>query len=181
MSDTATVETLVAEVRTLMVGSRQVTLSVAKQLDTVPLAALRIFGRVRMAKGENHVIGAAPDGTLALAVYNPGLKHEFPWSETEDRSIRVCIHTPMAHGADSVLLRHRGRPVEVSRRGVVWCIDGPPTRAERDGHPDGSCGWAALHPDVPEWFDEAITEHDRAVDLISSAEAAPLIVLAGLK
>ena len=42
---TATVETLTAEVRVLMVGSRQVTLSVFKQLDVVPLAEIEVFGR----------------------------------------------------------------------------------------------------------------------------------------
>lgn len=35
-STTATVETLTAEVRALMVGSRQVTMSVYNQLDRVP-------------------------------------------------------------------------------------------------------------------------------------------------
>lgn len=43
---TATVETLTAEVRVLMVGSRQVTLSVYRQLDRVPIALCEPFGRV---------------------------------------------------------------------------------------------------------------------------------------
>ena len=45
-STTATVETLTAEVRVLMVGNRQITLSVAKQLDEVPIAEIEVFGRV---------------------------------------------------------------------------------------------------------------------------------------
>ena len=45
-STTATVETLVAEVRVLKVGSRQITLSVAKQLDEVPVFELEPFGRI---------------------------------------------------------------------------------------------------------------------------------------
>lgn len=49
---TATVETLTAEVRVLMVGSRQVTLSVFKQLDEVELESddgdhFQPWGRVR--------------------------------------------------------------------------------------------------------------------------------------
>lgn len=44
--ETATVETLTAEVRTLMVGSRQVTLSVFKQLDTVDPIGILPMGRV---------------------------------------------------------------------------------------------------------------------------------------
>jgi hypothetical protein len=46
-AETATVEVLTAEVRTLMVGSRQVTLSVFKQLDTVLPKDIEPFGRVR--------------------------------------------------------------------------------------------------------------------------------------
>jgi hypothetical protein len=47
MTDTATVETLTAEVRTLMVDIRQVTTSVYRQLDIVPPNAIEPFGRVR--------------------------------------------------------------------------------------------------------------------------------------
>jgi hypothetical protein len=46
MSLTATVEVLTAEVRVLMVGSRQVTLSVYRQLDRVPPGDIEPFGRV---------------------------------------------------------------------------------------------------------------------------------------
>lgn len=42
----ATVETLTAEVRVLMVGNRQITLSVYRQLDTVKLDEIEPFGRV---------------------------------------------------------------------------------------------------------------------------------------
>ncbi len=45
-SKTATVETLSAEVRVLMVGSRQVTLSVYGQLDLEYPASIEPFGRV---------------------------------------------------------------------------------------------------------------------------------------
>jgi hypothetical protein len=81
----ATVQTLTAEVRTLMLGSRQVTLSVARQLDVVPLEQLEVMGRINLSEkgrrikdawGNNdwlppahYVIGRAPDGTLALATY----------------------------------------------------------------------------------------------------------------
>ena len=43
---TATIEVLTAEVRVLMVGTRQVTLSVFRQLDAVPFHGMRPFGRV---------------------------------------------------------------------------------------------------------------------------------------
>ena len=47
MSETATVTTLTAEVRTLMVGNRQVTLSVYKQLDLARPGEADLMGRVR--------------------------------------------------------------------------------------------------------------------------------------
>lgn len=45
---TATVETLTAEVHVLKVGNRQITLSVAKQLDVIPFDRLRPFGRIHL-------------------------------------------------------------------------------------------------------------------------------------
>jgi hypothetical protein len=49
-SSTATVETLTAEVRVLIVGSRQVTLSVFRQLDEVHPEEIKPFGRVRSGR-----------------------------------------------------------------------------------------------------------------------------------
>jgi hypothetical protein len=49
-TNTSTVETLSAEVRVLMVGSRQVTLSVVKQLDRVRYPQLEPFGRVHSGR-----------------------------------------------------------------------------------------------------------------------------------
>lgn len=68
----ATVVTLTAEVRTLYVGNRQVTLSVAQQLDIVDLLDVEPMGRVRIARDKSGrrewVIGKhVNDGTLVLA------------------------------------------------------------------------------------------------------------------
>lgn len=49
-SQQATVEVLTAEVRVLMVGSRQVTLSVARQLDEVEPDEITPFGRIQTGK-----------------------------------------------------------------------------------------------------------------------------------
>lgn len=81
---TATVETLTAEVRTLMVGSRQVTLSVARQLDVVPPTHLEPFGRVSLdlykrlqAYTEGTLIGRhRRSGALCLSWIDcPRLRH----------------------------------------------------------------------------------------------------------
>ncbi len=95
---TATVETLTAEVRVLMVGNRQVTASVAKQLDHVALSELEIMGRVRIETCSTcgsgarfdrfgfergpaiHLIGVGPAGDLCLAAVRlkPGAEHSIP-------------------------------------------------------------------------------------------------------
>jgi hypothetical protein len=68
---TATVETLTAEVRVLMVGSRQVTLSVVRQLDIAKPDQIMPFGRVRAARdfgaGDIEVVGSV-NGVLARSV-----------------------------------------------------------------------------------------------------------------
>ncbi len=73
-SKTATVETLTAEVRILMVGLRQVTLSVARQLDEVDPCEIEPFGRIRAgsrngfaAIDQVEVIGSA-GGQLARSI-----------------------------------------------------------------------------------------------------------------
>lgn len=62
------VESLTAEVRILQVGSKPVTLSAARQLDSVHASEIRPFGRVRIdpkpAEGLIEVIGSV-NGVLA--------------------------------------------------------------------------------------------------------------------
>lgn len=61
--DRPTVETLTAEVRALMVGTRQVTLSVYRQLDDVHPDCCEPFGRVRDSRDRA--------GTKNLAIPEP--------------------------------------------------------------------------------------------------------------
>lgn len=65
---TATVQTLTAEVRVLQVGSRQVTLSVYKQLDYKPHDDLELFGRVHATKdlppNDIELVGRDSNGVL---------------------------------------------------------------------------------------------------------------------
>ena len=78
-SATATVETLTAEVRVLMVGRRQVTMSVFRQLDTVDWQewkTLELFGRVRETRKDEkkflHVVGRVKDtGVLVRSKIDP--------------------------------------------------------------------------------------------------------------
>lgn len=67
---TTTVETLSAEVRTLVVGKRQITLSVFRQLDCVPLEQCQAFGRVRDKGSDALLVGRDRDsGALVRSWY----------------------------------------------------------------------------------------------------------------
>lgn len=50
----AHVQVLTAEVRTLVIGSRQVTMSVYNQLDTAPPDQIEPFGRVNLSGDDTH-------------------------------------------------------------------------------------------------------------------------------
>ena len=78
MTTKAEVETLTAEVKTLVVGNRQITLSVARQLDEVHYEEMEPFGRVRVDKGIVSLIGAHHEtGQLVLAELPPNLLRRY--------------------------------------------------------------------------------------------------------
>jgi hypothetical protein len=105
------VEVLTAKVRVLQVGSKPVTLSAARQLDSVDGAAIKPFGRVRIdpkpADGLIEVIGSV-DGILsrssarARKVECPGYMN--PSSRGYGLPLVVCI-------------RHRGTPASAATGG----------------------------------------------------------------
>ena len=68
---TATVETLTASVNVLQVGSRQITLSVARQLDEVSRDEIEPFGRIRLGDklrtGQSVIGKHRIDGTLVTS------------------------------------------------------------------------------------------------------------------
>ena len=75
MTTTARVEVLTAEVRVLQVGSRQITLSVARQLDEVPPDDIEPFSRICTGRRRPfaavdmiEVVGAADDGALVRSM-----------------------------------------------------------------------------------------------------------------
>ena len=104
-SKTATVETLTAEVRVLMVGNRQITLSVAKQLDRIDyygygIDAITPFGRIKtgatvtldrtLPRRPAKVIPSKHEYMPDLLGNGPGTWHESytaePWLEVIGRS-----------------------------------------------------------------------------------------------
>jgi hypothetical protein len=159
----ARVEVLTAEVRVLMVGSRQVTLSVYAQLDTVKPDEIEPFGRVAPRNREAdtvYVIGAsareADRGTLVRASRD---------------SAAVCLararkFRAMAALAKAEAAQDRER-VDALRRAddgfAAWQL-------RNDYH-----GWSAS-----ELADEARDDEHWAAEA-ARWEALPLIVLAGLR
>lgn len=89
----ARVTTLTAEVQVLMIGSRQVTLSVLRQLDVISFMRISPFGRVR-DRGQEWIIGRDPDsGSLVKSFLHEGrIEITLNLSELQpfDGHIRVC-------------------------------------------------------------------------------------------
>lgn len=90
---TATVETLAASVNVLQYGNRQITLSVAKQLDVVSPYSIEPMGRVRLGKNdrpETSVIGSDESGNLVTADFHQ-LSNGYPLPKLDlpPRSFRV--------------------------------------------------------------------------------------------
>lgn len=171
----ATVETLTAEVRTLVVGNRQVTLSVYNQLDWVEPDEITPFGRVRR-RDPGHaleVVGATTDGALVRS----GL--DMP--QRSDELVTVSPEgLPFVYGRTLAKLQQLPRVVaEVNGIKVIY-------RGTKGG---------TFDPDVDGWRFTERAVHDEAVldaqALVASLiqrratwatwDALPLIVLAGLR
>jgi hypothetical protein len=203
---TATVETLTAEVRCLMVGSRQVTLSVYRQLDTVDHADAEALGRVRT--GDKSV----PDRTIELVARR----------RTDGTLVRSTI-TPPSWRLDStgsnvhcglhILYRRRGEPESVTILGgeygshrieyvarptgrrpdyfrdyghvcPVWNDGGEPFDQEQvKRHRRGECCdlSGALRDEADTEDAETLAKLIEAQNAFDTAVALPLIVLAGLR
>jgi hypothetical protein len=176
---TATVETLTAEVRTLVVGSRQVTLSIAKQLDWVPISDLRIMGRVKLSPDEDTVIGSAPDGSLAIAKYSryPNAKPIRIYKDDLNEPVRVCKYIPQRLYSEFFPLDFYGVPIEIHKDAVVRCevVGG------KEAH--SGCGWNPLgqQQTIHKEISRQRTANALYLQQSRLAVAAPLIVLAGLK
>lgn len=186
---TATVETLTAEVRTLVVGKRQVTLSVYRQLDSAPLEEVEPFGRVRddkdtgYAKG-GHVVGRHHQtGALVRAAYTNITSIETALITAADLDGGAIILCPRRRGENWVFedrlfrlsfpVGERIVIIEVDPDAVTTCGVHNTTSREK------CAGWN------PNGHDERI----RSVILAAEEDAKPhraaaklpLIVLAGLK
>lgn len=157
-SQTATVETLTAQVRVLMVGSKQVTASVAKQLDfEADPALVTVFGRVRIPGQRQQAIGATAAGELVLTgpCQSGGACGEDLLRDSEDEPYTLAC--PQGCGRSWSIPSTRGHRLDRSFRAPIrfYC-----------SHAQGDCECVQERP-CPyrqQWLD-----------------ALPLIVLAGLR
>jgi len=102
-SNTATVEVLSAEVRALMVGSRQVTLSVYRQLDHVAPDQIEPFGRIRDNKDREHELNTYGHRTGYRLAYVVGRSIEsgaLVRSSLSERVSTLIAYRPTLDGFD---------------------------------------------------------------------------------
>jgi|SRR5215472_14499324 len=201
---TATVEVLTAEVRVLMVGARQVTLSVARQLDAVALEDIEPFGRIRTREHEYAVIGKERTGVLVVATYEP--KPGIP--RLEVTGITGCAHW-QAPPSGYHRLVFEGKPFLIWREQVRDCTvhakaaapplptapPSPSSTAERAAYDAALQAWHREHeafaaarcatwqasPETTRTIAAALARWTAYVAACARAVDLPLIVLAGLR
>jgi hypothetical protein len=179
-TQSATVETLTAEVRVLMVGSRQITLSVARQLDWVELEDMEPFGRVRL-DADPTVIGRDREtGALVLATYR--LPHEPVFLDSDDleQSITVCATHRLANDRAPLAITFEGTRVQVSALMVTLCgVAGHFWHQTPSGVP--ACLPPILLHGQERSVRRAVAAEAERIRLRRSMDDLPLIVLAGLR
>lgn len=175
---TATIETLTAEVRVLMVGSRQVTLSVYRQLDRHPSNEIKPFGRVSDKHDEPEygcrsvfVVGCEiTTGALVRSEHfvltdSPSRKRDLVERRKDNR-----YDGRRSYGNDP---REKVEPFAVEQR----VEDRRKNQQRRLGRGIGAWMWGEPDEDFQarmSTWEEANTKYEAWADL-------PLIVLAGLR
>lgn len=181
----ATVTALTAEVRVLMVGSRQVTMSVFSQLDEVEMERLTPMGRVRPKDAGRWAVGSA-DGQLAKAWLNEYV-FDGEWEEEHRERLQTL---PKAMDDMRARIRDMPRSIAFAReraddpgRNPVGVPDLYRREAER--LPQELERLVRTLPKL-EAEHAALVEAERQAEVrkaqrIAAYEALPLIVLAGLR
>ena len=174
MTDTATVETLTAEVRVLMVGNRQVTLSVYRQLDVVPLEEMEPFGRVNDGKRAGIYVVGKHRGTGALVTSECERLNGPVEIFEEDLPLNVIVcdreHTDFNQTSISAKFG----------KDRVRFYEGVYERCGKHPYGSGECGFWSPNGQEDK-IRALIDEHRRHQAMHRDAAELPLIVLAGLR
>jgi hypothetical protein len=182
MNTIATVKTLTAEVRVLMVGNRQVTLSVYRQLDEVDDTELEPFGRVNDSKDRCiWVVGRSrTTGELVRAKAVPSYGRNMFWGfempvgalEIGAQAIWSKLRTDPETTADRV------GAVTVDDRGVKYFVHKDYPTHEDATRLSITAGW---WPEVERLAREVIDARAKVDAAYKHLRDLPLIVLAGLR
>lgn len=184
---TTTIETLTAEVRAVMIGKRQVTLSVYRQLDDVPWADIEPFGRVRDSKDGSgiYVVGRHRDtGVLSRS----SIHRDHWWKKAPNAYLHWLFHQS-GSGPD------HHRVASAHGRQLLWDTDFQGSRSQCPGLHRLNVDRSQIEEfragnfcDLPgletQW--QAIAAEQVAKLLpheleYQEAEKLPLVVLAGLR
>ena len=177
---TATVTALTAEVRVLMVGSRQITLSVARQLDYAAFGDMEPMGRCRIAPEVTHLIGRhLVTGALVVC--------QMPW----EVSFPPRLPRPLARAITLCKrLSHQGVGRGVysfeSPVGAVGFAEDDRVRCAYDHWYQGQCDpLMSASPETWGQVEALVRRHEQGQAAynarIEAAQELPLIVLAGLR
>jgi hypothetical protein len=184
MNTIATVKTLTAEVRVLMVGNRQVTLSVYRQLDEVEPDELEPFGRVNDSKDRGLSVVGRSQTTGELVRANPVDASVNPYIWGFDMPVGALqvgrAHwdaLPENYDADRKTVVHVGH-ITVDDRRVRFYL-GP----DHPLHEDPACNFIAdgRWGEVESLAREVLSARAKAAVAYKSLADLPLIVLAGLR
>lgn len=175
----ARVQVLTAEVRTLVVGSRQVTLSVYSQLDSADYDEIEPFGRVRPRDAlldYIYLVGRHRQaGALVRSVIPGGpdsIAREFDWPEFS-LSIEDARRTALAAEREVAHLRKFEADVHQKLPDNHNCKAGEIQEKEREAR-EARTEMASLQREYNELTAPAVA-------CASRVSALPLIVLAGLR
>lgn len=173
MGDTSstTVETLTAEVRVLMVGNRQITQSVAKQLDIVDISDVEPFGRVRV--GSVQMVIGSMDGQLVVAEI-PGIANYIGFIASDSFTYPTDVKISSFCQDDRVIGEWLGHKIAVTYRSRL--VNSPITTVT----PRIGRTWKFSDRDRNS-LERAVDDHLKYKSQRESALELPLIVLAGLR
>jgi len=180
--NSAEVVTLTAEVRVLMVGNRQITLSVAKQLDEVYVTEIEPFGRVRISNKVMIIGKNKEDGSLVKASFPSS--NEYECYCTYDGKIKICGNWYKYSTYD---YKDKVSYVKLKYDTETIIVDYSKTCSETNNSECNSDifftenGYIVKNEELHECIHDEVDRLKNLRRLVSSLKMMPLIVLAGLK